>query len=62
MAGAETPVPYFGPQPPTRDSTGAIGAMALYAGQSAGAVRELMPAAQIVAELATGVTNAATRA
>ena len=60
--GAEIPVPRFGPQPPTRDSTGAIGAMALYAGQSAGAVRAVMPAAEIVAELATGVPSAETRA
>ena len=51
MAGAEIPVPRFGPQPPTRDSTGATGAMALYAGQSAGAVREVAPAAAILADL-----------
>ena len=55
LAGAEIPVPRFGPQPPTRESTGAIGAMALYAGQSAGAVRAVTPAAEIVAELAAGV-------
>jgi NAD(P)H-dependent flavin oxidoreductase YrpB (nitropropane dioxygenase family) len=61
MAGAEIPVPRFGPQPPTRDSTGATGAMALYAGQSAGAVRDVRPAAEIVAELAVGI-SAATRA
>ena len=58
MAGAEIPVPRFGPQPPTRDSTGAIAAMALYAGQSAGAVTRIQPAAEIVAELATGVSGA----
>jgi len=55
LAGAEIPVPRFGPQPPTRESTGEIGAMALYAGQSAGAVRGVAPAAEIVAELAAGV-------
>ncbi len=55
MAGAEIPVPRFGPQPPTRESTGAIGAMALYAGQSAGAVRAVAPAAEIVADLASGL-------
>ena len=60
MAGAEIPVPRFGPQPPTRDSTGAIAAMALYAGQSAGAVTRIQPAAEIVAELATGVSGATT--
>jgi NAD(P)H-dependent flavin oxidoreductase YrpB (nitropropane dioxygenase family) len=58
MAGAEIPVPRFGPQPPTRDSTGAIAAMALYAGQSAGAVTRIQPAAEIVAELAKGVSGA----
>ena len=56
VAGAEIPVPRFGPQPPTRESTGATHAMAHYAGQSAGAVREVMPAAEIVAELATGLS------
>jgi NAD(P)H-dependent flavin oxidoreductase YrpB (nitropropane dioxygenase family) len=55
VAGAEVPVPRFGPQPPTRDTTGEIAAMALYAGQSAGAVRATLPAAEIVAELARGV-------
>ena len=54
LAGAEIPVPRFGPQPPTRDSTGAIAAMPFYAGQSVGAVRAVQPAAEIVAELATG--------
>src|SRR5215218_730066 len=39
LAGAEIPVPRFGAQPPTRDSTGTIEAMAFYAGQSTGAVR-----------------------
>ena len=61
LAGAEIPVPRFGPQPPTRESTGATAAMAHYAGQSAGAVREVRPAAEIVAELAAGV-SASTRA
>ena len=55
IAGAEIPVARFGPQPPTRDSTGAIRAMPFYAGQSAGAVHTIQPAAEIVAELAGGV-------
>ena len=55
MAGAEIPVPRFGPQPPTRESTGTIRAMPFYAGQSAGAVHAIQPAAEIVAELAAGV-------
>jgi nitronate monooxygenase len=54
LAGAEIPVPRFGAQPPTRDSTGVIEAMAFYAGQSAGAVAAVQPAGEIVAELATG--------
>ena len=52
LAGAEIPVPRFGAVPPTRDSTGAIEAMPFYAGQSAGAVTRIQPAAEIVADLA----------
>jgi NAD(P)H-dependent flavin oxidoreductase YrpB (nitropropane dioxygenase family) len=55
IAGAEIPAPRFGPQAPTRESTGAIEAMPFYAGQSAGAVDAVRPAAEIVAELARGV-------
>jgi nitronate monooxygenase len=55
LAGAELPVPRFAPQPPTRESTGAIEAMPLYAGQSAGAVTAVRPAAEIMAELARGL-------
>ena len=55
IAGAEIPVARFGAQPPTRESTGTIQAMPFYAGQSAGAVHTIQPAAEIVAELATGV-------
>jgi nitronate monooxygenase len=55
LAGAEIPVPRFGAQPPTRESTGAVEAMPFYAGQSAGAVRAVEPAAAIVADLAAGV-------
>ena len=54
----EIPVARFGPQPPTNESTGTIRAMPFYAGQSAGAVRAVQPAAEIVAELATGVPGA----
>jgi NAD(P)H-dependent flavin oxidoreductase YrpB (nitropropane dioxygenase family) len=54
LAGAEIPVARFSAQPPTRESTGAISAMPFYAGQSAGAVRRVEPAADIVAELAAG--------
>ena len=58
LAGAEIPVPRFAPQPPTRESTGAIEAMPFYAGQSAGAVTRIQPAAEIVAELASGFSAA----
>ncbi len=40
--------------PPSADASGDIAAMALYAGQSAGLVGEVKPAAVIVRELAEG--------
>jgi nitronate monooxygenase len=55
MFGAEIPVRRFGPQPPSREATGTIAAMPFYAGQSAGAVDAVRPAAAIVAELVAGV-------
>jgi chemotaxis regulatin CheY-phosphate phosphatase CheZ len=55
LAGAEMPVSRFAAQPPTRESSGTIDAMPFYAGQSAGAVRAIQPAADIVAELAAGL-------
>jgi NAD(P)H-dependent flavin oxidoreductase YrpB (nitropropane dioxygenase family) len=58
VAGLEFAVPRFSPQPPTRESTGAIAAMPFYAGQSVGAVRAVQPAADIVTELAAGVVPA----
>lgn len=58
VADMEIPVSRFSAQPPTRESTGAIAAMPFYAGQSAGAVRAVQPAAEIVAELTAGVTRA----
>jgi hypothetical protein len=54
LVGAEIPSPRFGAVPPTRESTGAIEAMPFYAGQSAGAVTAIQPAAEIVAELRGG--------
>jgi nitronate monooxygenase len=51
LAGAEYPAARFSPLPPTRESTGTIAAMPFYAGQSAGAVTSIEPAAAIVAEL-----------
>ena len=58
LAGAEIPVARFAPMPPTAGSTGAIEAMPFYAGQSAGAVTAMQPAADIVAELAAGMRPA----
>jgi nitronate monooxygenase len=53
VAGAQrTPLPRFSVFTPTRETTGAIEAMALYAGESVGAVRTVQPAATIVRELA----------
>ena len=48
------PVPRFAPQPPNRTTTGAVQAMAMYAGQSVGAVREVQHAGEIVTELMDG--------
>jgi nitronate monooxygenase len=44
--------------PPNRSFRGDVRAMPMYAGQSAGVVREVLPAAEIVAELATGIPSA----
>ena len=54
VAGERRPIPRFAVPTPTRQTTGAIEAMALYAGQSVGAVRARQPAAAIVRELAEG--------
>jgi NAD(P)H-dependent flavin oxidoreductase YrpB (nitropropane dioxygenase family) len=45
------PVPRFGAPAPTRDATGHVEAMALYAGQSVGAVKKVTPAAEVVREI-----------
>jgi NAD(P)H-dependent flavin oxidoreductase YrpB (nitropropane dioxygenase family) len=44
-------LPPYAPMPPSRDATGTVEAMPFYAGRSAGAVTEVKPAAEIVAEL-----------
>jgi nitronate monooxygenase len=49
--GKAVPVPRFGVSSPTRDTTGDISAMALYAGRSVGSVERVMSAAEVVAEL-----------
>jgi nitronate monooxygenase len=54
LDSSTTPIPRFAPPPPGGNTTGEIDAMALYAGQSVGMVRDVKPAAAIVAELAEG--------
>jgi NAD(P)H-dependent flavin oxidoreductase YrpB (nitropropane dioxygenase family) len=44
-------LPRLAARPPTRQTTGEIGAMALYAGESVDAVKRTQPAREIVAEL-----------
>jgi nitronate monooxygenase len=55
IAGVELPAARFGAMPPTAESTGTVDAMPFYAGQSAGAVRAIQPAGEIVEDLASGV-------
>ncbi|HLK10190.1 MAG TPA: nitronate monooxygenase [Candidatus Binatia bacterium] len=54
IGGQELPLPRFAVPSPLRDTTGAIGAMALYAGEDVGAVDRIEPAAAIVAALVSG--------
>jgi nitronate monooxygenase len=52
--GAESlPVPRFGLPCPNRDTTGEIAAMVHYAGQGVGATTKVLPAAQVIEDLAT---------
>ena len=51
MGAATLPVPRFGVPCPNRDTTGEVAAMVHYAGQSAGAVHDVRPAAEVVGEL-----------
>jgi NAD(P)H-dependent flavin oxidoreductase YrpB (nitropropane dioxygenase family) len=52
------PVPRFAVMSPTRETTGHVDAMALYAGESAASVTRVEPAADIVADLARGLAPA----
>ena len=54
MGAEKMAVPRLAVPNPTRETTGAIEAMALYAGQSVSGVREVVPAAEIVRELTDG--------
>jgi nitronate monooxygenase len=53
--GAQHPVPRYSAATPTTDTDGDIGAMALYAGLGVGAIRDVLPAAQIVSELVSAL-------
>jgi NAD(P)H-dependent flavin oxidoreductase YrpB (nitropropane dioxygenase family) len=55
--GVRTQVPRFSAHNPADDAIGHIEAMALYAGQGAGAVNRREPAAAIVADLARGIAD-----
>jgi hypothetical protein len=55
IGGERVAVPRFGSLAPTEGSTGAIDAMALYAGHSVGGVKAIQAAAESVAELTAGV-------
>ena len=55
--GTRKEIPRFAADNPSMDATGRVEAMALYAGESAGAVRELQPAAEIVRDLAEGAAR-----
>jgi nitronate monooxygenase len=57
LAGATVPIPRLAPMAPTRTTTGAVEAMALYAGQGVDAVRRVQPAAEIVRELVDGAQH-----
>jgi nitronate monooxygenase len=50
-------VPRFVPLPPTRQTRGEVAAMALYAGESVGAVTRIQPARDIVGELTANVAD-----
>ena len=54
LADQVLPVPRFSALPPTRDTTGHVEAMALYAGEGVASVTAVLPAAAIVAELVSG--------
>jgi len=51
LDGAEAAVPRFGTRVPDRTATGAIEAMSLYAGESVGDVKRVLPASEVVREL-----------
>jgi nitronate monooxygenase len=56
--GKRAPVARFDPSPPSKRVTGDVAAMPLYAGQSAGMVQVIQPAAEVMAELIEGAEAA----
>jgi NAD(P)H-dependent flavin oxidoreductase YrpB (nitropropane dioxygenase family) len=56
LAGGD--IPRLAPVPPTRATEGEIGAMALYAGESVGAVKSVQPAAEVAVELTAQLADA----
>jgi NAD(P)H-dependent flavin oxidoreductase YrpB (nitropropane dioxygenase family) len=52
MGATTVALPRFAPPPPVRSTTGNIAAMAMYAGQSVGAVEEVEPAGVVVRAIA----------
>lgn len=61
IGGTSVPVPRFSVLVPTRATTGSIDAMALYAGESVADVAGVVPAAEIVREIAAGADEALRR-
>ena len=51
VGGEQQPLPRLSARTPSRDVTGTVAAMALYAGQGVGQVSDITSAAQVVAEL-----------
>jgi hypothetical protein len=60
LDGTRMPILRFASGVPDMTTTGAIGAMALWAGESVGAVKRVQPAAEIVQELVQAERSRAT--
>jgi NAD(P)H-dependent flavin oxidoreductase YrpB (nitropropane dioxygenase family) len=54
LGGSAMPIPRFTTPPPLTTTTGHVEAMALYAGESVGAINAIWPAAQIIGDLVEG--------
>jgi nitronate monooxygenase len=52
--GGSEPIPRWSVSPPSREVSGQVAAMALYAGQGVGQVTGVVPAAQVMTELTQG--------